>query len=231
MRTTVIATALVLATVATAGAHFLFVVPTADGRRALVVLSEQLRPDPQVDIELVRAASLSFRDGAGRETPLPLTKDGAAYAVALPAGDGLVHGTIDMGLMTRGGVTHWLRYASKAIVGEALSRPVRQGQVAVELVPSGTPDAVQVTLLVHGVPRAEAEVTLVLPDDSQKVVKTGTDGRTPPFAARGQVGAWARYWEDTAGEKDGRTYTQVRHYGMLTFDTRPSGAPSTGAAR
>lgn len=231
MRTTLTAAVLVCAAVATTGAHFLFVVPAADGRRALVVLSEQLRPDPQVDIELVRTAALAFRDGAGRETPLPLVKDGVAYTVALPAGDGLVHGTIDMGLMTRGGVTHWLRYATKAIVGDALSRPIRQSGVVVELVPSGTPDAVQVTLLVNGVPRAEAEVTLVLPDGSSPVVKTGADGRTPPVAARGQVGAWARYWEDTAGEKAGRAYTQVRHYGMLTFDTRRSGASSAGAAQ
>ena len=62
--------------------------------------------------------------------------------------------------------------------------------------------------------------TLVLPDGSQKVVKTGLDGRTEAFAARGQVGAWARHWEEAAGERDGRPYTQVRHYGMLTFDSR-----------
>lgn len=210
----------VLAAAVTARAHFLFVVPDPSGARALVVLSEVLRPDPAVDIDLVRTASLSFRDRSGRETPLSLVKDGTSYAVTLPGGSGLVHGTIDMGLMTRGGKTHWLRYASKAIVGDALSRPVTQGGVPVELVPSGTPDAVQLTLLVNGRPTSAAEVTLVLPDGSQKVVKTGLDGRTEAFAARGQVGAWARHWEEAAGERDGRPYTQVRHYGMLTFDSR-----------
>jgi len=212
----------VLTAAVTARAHFLFVVPEPSGVRALVVLSEVLRPDPAVDIDLVRTASLSFRDGSGRETPLPLVKDGPSYAVTLPGGSGLVHGTIDMGLMTRGGKTHWLRYASKAIVGDALSRPVSQGGVAVELVPSGTPDAVQLTLLVNGQPTSAAEVTLVLPDGSQKVVKTGRDGRTEAFAARGQVGAWARYWEEAAGEREGKAYAQIRHYGMVTFDTRAS---------
>lgn len=223
-------TILLVAAAVTAGrAHFLFVVPADDRTRALVVLSEVLRPDPAVDIDLVRSASLSFRDPGGRETPLTLVKDGTAYAVTLPGGDGLVHGTIDMGLMTRGGKTHWLRYASKAIVGDALTRPVRQGGVAVELVPSGTADAVRLTVLINGNAAPGAEVTLVLPDETQKVVKAGTDGRTEPFAARGRVGAWARFWEDAAGEKAGKPYTQVRHYGMLTFDTRAT-AMSAAAA-
>lgn len=230
MRTGLIASMLVVAAAATGGAHFLFVVPAEDGQRALVVLSEQLSPDPQVDIDLVRTAALTFRDGAGRETPLELQKDGAAYAVALPGGDGLVHGTIDMGLMTRGGRTHWLRYATKAVVGDALSRPVRQGGVVVELVPSGTRDALRLTLLVNGQPKADAEVTLVLPDGPQRVVRTGADGRVEPFAAHGRVGAWARHWEDASGEKDGKPFTQVRHYGMLTFDTRARAASSSSAA-
>jgi hypothetical protein len=210
----------VVAAAVTARAHFLFVVPEASGGRALVVLSEVLRPDPAVDVDLVRTAALSFRAADGRETALSLVKDGASYSVTLPGGSGLVHGTIDMGLMSRGGKTHWLRYASKAIVGDALSRPVVQGGVPVELVPSGTTDAVRLLLLVNGHPAAGAEVTLVLPDGAQTVVKTGDDGRTPTFAAAGQVGAWARHWEDAIGERDGQPYTQIRHYGMLTFDTR-----------
>ena len=63
------------------------------------------------------------------------------------------------------------------------------------------------------------------------MVTTGPDGRTEAFAAHGQVGAWARHWDDAAGQREGKPYAQIRHYSMLTFDTRASAtaAAASGA--
>ena len=89
---------------ASASGHFPFVLPEPDGRRAKVVLSEKLEPDPSVMTDrLAGGTKLSLRDATGNDTPLALSPAGHAVDVAL-GGDGtrLVHGTSDFGVRRRG---------------------------------------------------------------------------------------------------------------------------------
>src|SRR5262245_12554374 len=107
----VLLAALIVAVAArTAAAHFVFVVPDADGRSAKVILSETLKPEPAVDVALASGAKLSARDGSGRETTLTLAKSGDAFTVSLGEGARIVHGMVDLGVQARGATPNLLMY-------------------------------------------------------------------------------------------------------------------------
>jgi len=202
-----------------AQAHFFWVVPQEGGQSAIVVMSETLEPDPAVGVDYLGDPTVVLRDSEGNETPLTLTHDGDHFNVAVPGhGQRLIHGFADLGVMNRG-TPHVLLYYAKTILGDAYSAPRVGDEAVVELVPVGGPDEPKLLLLARGEPRADAEITLVLPDGSNKVVKTDATGHSPVLEQSGRYGAWARFWEDKSGERDGKAYEQVRHYGMLVFDT------------
>ena len=135
-----------------------------------------------------------------------------------------------------------LVYYPKAIEGDAFDGKTVLGHEApVEIVPVGGVGALRLKLLVEGKPQPNAEITVLLPDGSQKKVKTGSEGETEKFEQNGRYGAWARYWVNAPGERDGKKYEEVRNYATLVFDaggstnaaprysTLPQAASSFGA--
>ena len=64
-----------------------------------------------------------------------------------------------------------------------------------ELIPQGKPGAMTLKLVARGKPVPEAEVTVILPDGNEKLVKTDKAGQTEVFPMTGRYGAWARFWE------------------------------------
>lgn len=212
-----IAAALLLA--GSAYAHFTYVVPDEDGATARVFLSETLEPSG-FGAELVAGVKLHVRDAKGHESPLKLDPKGAEFIAALP-GSGLrvIHGINDLGVMNRGNA-HLLLYYPKSIVGDAFDQRTKVGDSAVvEIVPVREDGDVRLRLLARGEAQANAEVTVVFPDGESKIHKTDAHGLTDALDQKGRYGAWARYWEDTAGNKEGQEYAQVRHYATLVFST------------
>ncbi len=222
---------LALAVAATwAQAHFIFVVPEPDGATAKVFISEELTPDSMVSADMVAAAKLSVRDARGAETPLTLTKGRDAYIATLPGvGPRIVHGVLDLGFTQRGeGTPHVLLYYPKTILGDAFGANAKLGgDVPVELIPLGEPGAVKLELMARGKPLANAEVTVILPDGKQEKVTTDAQGQTKTLTQKGRYGAWARFWEKSAGVRDGKKYEELRHYAMLVFDAPNVGHVST----
>ncbi len=202
-------------------AHFIWVLPEAGQGKAVVFLSEELKPDEGVRPDYVKNAKLVLRDAAGRETALALTKDSDAYTADLPAGGRLIHGVLDLGFTQRGpSKPHLLLYYPKTILGEAFDGQTQVGsQAPVELVPLGKPGEVRLKLLGRGKPVPQAEITVILPDGQQAKLKTGDNGETEVIAATGRFGAWARFWEPLGGEREGKKYEETRHYATLVFDT------------
>jgi hypothetical protein len=216
----------------TVAAHFVFVVPEAGGLTATVLLSETLQPDAQVDAGLIAATTLSLRVGDGAEAPLRLTKTGDAFRVSLgSARAGLIHGLADLGVMKTGSKPHILLYHPKTIVGDPFGERMTVGAgTPVELIPARAAAGVRLRLIARGQPQPGADVTVILPDGSQKVVKTDRDGATEVFASPGRYGAWARFWEAAPGTRSGQAYDEVRHYATLVFDAPAVRAAAGGAA-
>src|SRR5581483_5467827 len=90
-----------LATAATACAHFVYVVPTDDGKRVHVYLSETLSPDSDVDAgELVDRTRLFAVDAAGGRSLLKCSvHDNSLESGPLPAATALVAGVTRYGVI------------------------------------------------------------------------------------------------------------------------------------
>jgi N-acetylneuraminic acid mutarotase len=79
-------------------------------------------------------------------------------------------------------------------------------------------------LLARGKPVANSEITVLLPDGSQRKLQTDAAGQTETLAQSGRFGAWARFWEAAFGERDGKRYQEIHHYATLVFDAAVAGA-------
>lgn len=206
-----------------AEAHFVWVLPDADGPGAKVIMNETLNPTAEVDVAIIGATKLSVRSADGLETSLTLRKGDEFYSVNIPgSGTRIVHGVTDLGLMEHGqDKPSVLIYHPKTILGDAFSsEQIVGGDMPIEIVPLGKPGAVILELLVGGKPQPHSEITILLPDGTQKRVKTNERGRTDALPEMGRYGAWARYWEPKGGERDGKKFAETRHYATLVFDAQ-----------
>jgi len=219
-----------LAWATTAQAHFVFVVPDRGNETLYAVLSENLFPDDEVDVGMIASLSLVYRDASGRVRPIALRREEKALAAALPPGRGVVHGMVDLGVTTRGETPHVLRYYPKSVMGPA-DKAARVTDAPVELVPSRQGNGWRLRLLVKGKPTANTDVTVLFPGRDEKTVKTDAQGFTEILPSRGMYGAWARYWEDKPGAREGAKYLQVRHYATLVFDSTAVDAPASTSTR
>ncbi len=210
----------------TARAHFVFIVPAANGEKAQVVLSEDLRPDAEVDLLIGGETQFVVRDASDEETDVSLRKVADDCCEIALGGKGLrvVHGSCNLGVMQRGDAPPFLLvYHPKTIVGDAFDqRASLREQTPAEIVPLGKPGAVVFQLLARGKPVRGAEVNVVLPGGERTKVTTNEDGKTTEFSPQGRYAAWSRYVEECKGERRGKPYDEVRHYATLVIDARVS---------
>jgi uncharacterized GH25 family protein len=212
---------LALAVHGLAGAHFVFVLPDADGQGARVVFSDELAPDENVDVAKIAGTTLTARDGSGKDHPLKLVKLEHAYQVKLPGkGPWMISGTTEYGVLAKGPAKPFLlRYHPRALVGTTAYVGAKPGAAALEVVPSAAAGGMRFQVLAAGKPAAGVEVTVLLPgkDESQKV-KTDGAGFTPAFKQTGRFGLWARHVAAKSGSQDGKKYEEVRDYATLVLD-------------
>ncbi|HWB85089.1 MAG TPA: hypothetical protein VG675_13175 [Bryobacteraceae bacterium] len=224
---------LMLGMASLADAHFVWVVPASTGATAQVFISEELKPSDEVDVGIIGGTKLSLR-AAGKEIPLTLTRSGPTYVTNLPgSGSRVIHGTTDLGLTARGQEKAYLLvYYPKTILGDAFDPTAIIGDAApVEIIPIGRPGALCLRVLAHGKPLPASEVTLILPDGTQKKAITDKDGLTQEFRETGRYGAWTRYWENLGGERDGKAYAETRNYATVVFDVaQPAPATASGSS-
>ena len=218
-----------LTAVIAAHAHFTFIIPFPGGEAAEMILGETLSGQDTVNPALAAGARLQIRDAQGKVSELKLDQDGHRFVMQLPGrGQRVVYGNANLGVAQRGADAkpHLLLYYPKAILGSAFEQTATVGgDQVVELVPVGEPGRVKLLLLAHGKPQPDAEITVILPDGKSRKEKTDGEGMTAPLAQSGRYGAWARFWENKAGELDGKRYEQVRHYAMLVFDSHRKPVP------
>ena len=213
---------LLLALAPSAMAHFLFVVPQANGSKAKIIFSESLEPDDGVDVKPLAGAALSVRAvNAAKEERLSLVESEHAYDAVLPGGGTrIVRGSFVYGVQQRGtSPTFLLKYHPKTIVGDPFDGRTVLGDAAlVEIIARGAPGAVRFQVLARGKPLAGAEVTVIPPAGREEKAVTNKEGLTRAFDLPGRYGTWTRYFEDTPGEHSGTKYEQVRHYPTLVVD-------------
>lgn len=218
MRKSVLAAIVVVGFSSPALAHFVFLVPSADGKQAQAILSDSLKPDSRVDITKIGATKVAMRKSGTADAPVSLAKDEHAYKFAIPGeGSRQVFGITDYGVMQRGeSKPFMLQYQAKAIVGdwsklEPLGKPL-----AVEIVPVRSANGVRFRALANGKPLPDVEINVIAPVDADSAtVKTDAEGLTLEFKSKGKFGAWMLQSEPKAGEHGGKKYEEIRRYATV----------------
>jgi uncharacterized GH25 family protein len=206
--------------VAVANAHYPFIVPDEKGQSARVVFSDNLDRDTDVNIEKIANTKLTLRDAAGKESALEWKKDEGFYAVNVPGtGDRVVYGVTDYGVLQKGDEKPFrLAYYPKAVFGAAAAKPVGE-KLALEVVADGGAGGkVRFQVLAAGKPVPESEVTVILPNNLKKALKTDKDGYTTAFEGAGRYGVYAKHLEAKSGEHAGKKFEEIRSYATLVCD-------------
>jgi uncharacterized GH25 family protein len=207
--------------VGAARAHFAFVVPDAEGKSAKLVFSDTPDPDTKVDIEKLAGTKLTVRDAGGKDTAIEMKKGEGFYSLALPGtGPRTAFGVADFGVRQKGDEKPFrLIYYPKAVIGVGDSKAVG-GVLKAEILQVGSVGKAKFQVLADGKPLADAEVTVLVPGEPKKAVKTDKDGLTEAFAPSGRYGVFARYTEAKPGEHAGMKFTGTRHYATLVVDVK-----------
>ncbi len=212
------ALAAVLLFAATARAHFVFILPDADGRAAKVVFSDRLEPDERVTMDKLANLKLTLRRPGQPEAPVNWANSQHCFELPIRGeGPRLVYGAAEYGVMQRGeGKPFLLIYHPKAIVGDPPAVQPLGESVPVEIVPVRGDGGWRLRVLARGKPRADAEVTILTSGESEsKKVKTDADGFTPAISASGRCGAWTSLTEPKSGDHLGKKHGEIRHYATL----------------
>lgn len=228
MRRVFLAMLALAATAAPADAHFLWVVPDITGGTARVIVSETLSADHRVDIDIMKGATLVWRDAKGQETPLAPQRTGIVMTLPLQAPTGIVRGHADLGVRPSNERAYRLHYYPKTIVGKPFEVTIGSNRPPIEIVPVGAPGAMRLRVLVAGKPAPDVDVNVLLPDGSETTEQTDASGLTDTLTVRGRYGAWARHFEQIGGTLGDKAFDHTRHYATLVFDTE-AGAASTAA--
>jgi len=197
-----------------AQAHFIFLeLPPETPDTAHMRFSEE--PLEETDAELQEKSApmtVNLSDGA----PIAFSPGEKARVATVPADAPLLKGSLDYGIMNRGG-EYLLVYHAKAVrsvegAGKASGLPV---EVLAE-VKDGT---LLVTVLANDKPAEGAELVVNLPTvKKQAEVTTNAEGQASfPIVPGGWVGIRAKVQESKEGTFGDKPYKEVRSYSTLTF--------------
>ncbi|CAN5257915.1 kelch repeat-containing protein [soil metagenome] len=228
MSRSILVMVIMLSPVLSASAHFVFVVPSKDGKTVQVVMSETLTVDEDVTVDKLAGLKLTARDASGKDTPLTLKADKHTMAAPLEKlKPRLVFGSVPYDVMKRGDAKPFLlQYHAKAVWHGGDAEAATLGKTAaLEIVPTMTNGQPALIVLAEGEPVADVEVNLVSSTGEKSKTKTGKDGVTPEFKLKGLSGAWTKRNETKAGEHDGKKYDEIRHYATLSWTSTASDGP------
>jgi len=205
-----------------AQAHFVFVVPDLkDPTKAIVVLSEDLAVDEDVTVDKIAGLKLRVKDETGKLIDATFVKEKHSLKATLPgSGSRVAFGSVPYGVMQKGDAKPYLlAYHPKAIIGAIPANGGKLDRISpAELIPVAEAGKVKFQLLGAGMPVADAEATVILPDGKKEKTKTDKQGFTREFDQTGQYGVWVRYTEVKSGEHEGKKYEEIRHYPTLVVD-------------
>lgn len=205
-----------------AQAHFVFVVPAAEGRTVTVVFSDDLDPDEGVAMEKIAGLKLTAVYADGRTAPVGLKHEDHRFTGSIEGSPVLVHGSIVYGVMARANTppVRLVYHPCAAFAVRTGDQDPAKANLEFQIVAENHSGKTTFQFLNRGKPVADAEGSVLLPDGTKQKVKTDKDGRTEAFATPGRYGIWLRHAEPGQGEIGGKTYTESRHYATLVVTVK-----------
>jgi hypothetical protein len=239
----------VVAGVAPARAHFLWIVPdrAANEKRVHVYFSETAEPDDPALLSRLAGLKLQQNSSGGRRDLLEPKRDKDSLVV-FPVGSDSAESyslTHKYGTLSRDGETFLLVYHARMYPATPTNRwslPPADQRLPFELVPSMADGKLTVRVLWNGKPLPAAEVKA---DPAGKERIEGASDADGAFTvAAGEPGTYAfraKHIEQVAGESGGKKYDSIRHYSTLVVTivgdratqtaVRKIGAGMTGTKR
>lgn len=223
-----------------AHAHFIWaaVAPDASGKPAAQLWFGEGAAPGDVNLLAKIAHSKAWRrDVQGQVSELTLREEKSAAGGALVASldDDIcsIEAECIYGVFDRGAGPMMLEYYAKSLHGVApahLAAIGRAEKLALDVVPQfDHEDKLKLTVLWRGSPVADAEVTVIGPNDADQQLKTDAAGQCELSAK--SAGLYAvrafRNEPETEGEHHGKPYKGVRRYSTLTFELAANGETSS----
>lgn len=207
-----------------ATAHFIWLesVSSKTGATTIqVYFGEEAAPDDPDLLDRVAGLKLQRVIGKAEPVPLKLTRsaDSLSAAVAEPVGQSLFIASHDLGVLERGESKFRLKYYAKtgpSISSEVWQQTETADELRLDVVPTLSGQRVRVVVRFDGRPVAGAEVKAAGPGIDEFSGSTDAAGMVT-FEA-GDPGLYsirARHIEAQAGELDGQTYPETRHYSTV----------------
>lgn len=197
-----------------AQAHFVFLeLPPTEPATAHLRFSEE--PLEATDAELQeKSAPMVVTQDDG--TPVAFVPGENARVATVPEGTSLLKGSLDYGIMSRGG-EYLLVYHAKAV--RTVENAGKAAGLPVEVLAEVKDGLLVVTILLDGKPAAGAELVVNLPTEKKQAEATSDAAgqATFPIAPGGWVGVRARIQESKEGSFGDKPYKEVRSYSTLTF--------------
>lgn len=218
--TCVVAFGLALVQPLVAHAHFLWLSP-APSRPGVVEVhfsEDALEPEAKLLDRLV-GVQATWRKDSQTANVVKVKRTERAWEVSVGESSGCVVARKDWGVLDKNGAKYKLTYYGKCLLG---LDPAKQSSVPVEsqrldLAPAWKDGQPGVIAFWEGKPLAGAEVT-VEPFQGEKASgKTDDTGRYGFATGPGVSSVRVKHVEPVAGEQDGKSFSEVRHYSSLVF--------------
>ena len=204
-----------------AQAHFIWLEPVKndDGTTTVqVYFGEDASPDDPSYLGRLKAMKLQQVSGTNEPTDVATKLTDESLSAAVPSFDGqsLFIAAHDLGVFDRGDAKFRLRYYAKtgpAITSDAWRRTVTSDDLRLDLVPTIDDGEITVSVTFDGQPVPGAEVKASGPGLDDFTGETDEKGQaTFAMAEAGVYSLRARHIEAEAGELNGKTYPETRHY-------------------
>ena len=212
-------------------AHFIWLVPGADGEPTMVCFGEDAA-DQSVEF-LPRLKGMQVQTvGTDGATPVELTWSKESLTVPAAGKGRILVASHDLGVMDRGDSVFRLKYYAKAgpdVTAAAWKKAGTGEHCVLDLVPLYRKGKVRVRVLFDGQPASKAQVKASGPNLDFEGQTNAKGMVTLPAVSGGLYSIRARHIQADGGELDGRTYGETRHYVTVALNV-PGDTATTDAA-
>lgn len=214
-----------------AQAHFIWLAPTTaeDGSNNVeVYFGESAIPDDPDLLKYVDGMQAWTIDSNDNCSELELARHNDSLQAKLSA-DALIVAKHDLGVMQRGDKSFVLNYYAKTgpnAQSKLWNKIDCSKQIALDLIPNRDGEQLQLNVRFNGEAAPQAEVVSLSPASKEFEGTTDEAGNVSiPFSEQGLYSIRARVIENKSGERDGKAYSEIRHYCTLTLKAQSDSSP------
>lgn len=213
-------------------AHFIWLVPAADGAPTMVGFGEGADDHSAEFLPRLKGMHVHAVGADGQATPVDLTWSKESLTVPPVPGGQILLASHDLGVMDRGDSVFRLKYYAKAgpAVNAAVWRKAKTAEhCTLDLVPVYRKGRVRVRVLFQGQPVAGAQVIATGPGMEFEGATSGKGVVALPAASQGVYSIRARHIQDVGGEVAGKAYGETRHYVTVALTVPARTSPDMAA--